>query len=87
MPTADATELLLSRRANIEAQNNDGDTALILAASKGGYEDARIVRLLLDKGTDVGATDKHRHTALSLALKNHRTEVVAVLRKAMASKH
>lgn len=85
LPMADATRVLLDRGANIEARNNQGDTALILA-SKGGYEDARTVRLLLSRGADVGAKDKHGYTALTFALKNHRTAVASLLKRAMAAR-
>jgi ankyrin repeat protein len=79
-------KLLLERGANIEARNKRGDTALILAASNGGYEDAETVRLLLEKSADVGAKNNQEQTALDLALKNHRTEIVRLLKQAMASR-
>ena len=69
----------------MEARNNDGDTALSLAASEGGYEDVETVKALLDKGADVEATDNNGHTALALALKRHRTDIADFLRKAPAS--
>jgi ankyrin repeat protein len=55
---------------------------LILAASKYGYENDKIVKLLLAKHANVAATDDHGRTALALALKNHRTEIVPLLGKA-----
>jgi ankyrin repeat protein len=74
-------KLLLERGADIEARNQHGDTALILAASKGGYEDATTVRLLLDRGADVGAKNNNGQTALALALKNRRPDVVSLLKR------
>lgn len=79
-------KLLLKRKANIRATNKDGDTALMLAASYGGYEDAATVKLLLDRGAEIGARNKHGQTALDLALKNHRSETVPLLRRAMESR-
>lgn len=69
---------------NIEAKNKAGDIALVLAASNGGYEDAATVRLLSDSGADARVKDKAGNTALTFALRNHRTEIVFLLRKAMA---
>jgi ankyrin repeat protein len=84
--TVNPVKLLLERGADIEARNKHGDTALILAASRGGYEDAETVRLLLERSADVGAKNNRGQTALDLALKNHRTEIVSLLRKAMESR-
>jgi uncharacterized protein len=86
LPTADATKMLLDRGANIESRNNNADTALILASKGGGYEDDKTVSLLLERGADVGATDKSGYTPLSLALKNHRTAIASLLKKALATR-
>jgi ankyrin repeat protein len=75
-------KLLLERGANIQATNKRGDTALMLAASKGGYEDAATVSLLLQQGANIGARNKQGETALSLGLKNHRSETASILKKA-----
>ena len=80
--TVEPVKLLLERGANLEAKNNRGDTALMLAASNGGYEDAGTVRLLLDNGAAVGIKNRQGQTALDLALKHHRADTVAPLRKA-----
>jgi len=45
-------KLLLEKGANIEAKDNDGDTALINAAIKGETE---MVKLLLEKGANIEA--------------------------------
>jgi len=84
--TVEPVKLLLARGADLKARNKNGETALMLASSNGGLEDAKTVQLLLDKGVEVRATDNSGHTALDLAIKKRRTEVVALLRKAMAAR-
>jgi ankyrin repeat protein len=46
--------LLVDKGADINAENNCGSTALILALEK-GYE--AVARLLIDKGADINATN------------------------------
>lgn len=87
VPTSDATRLLLSRGASADLKNRDGETALMLAASKGGFDAIENVRLLLKGGADIGTTNNRGQTALDLAKKNHRNEIVAILRKSMAKSH
>ena len=53
--------------ANIHTQNNDGNTPLHWAASK-GYSD--VVKLLIDKGADVSALNKAKERPLECALVN-----------------
>ncbi|NIM06561.1 MAG: ankyrin repeat domain-containing protein, partial [Deltaproteobacteria bacterium] len=52
------------RGADIDARDNDGKSALIMAALM-GHADS--VKLLLEKGADVNAHDNGGRTALSLA--------------------
>jgi len=56
-------KLLLEKGANIEAKDNDGDTALINAAIKGETE---MVKLLLEKGANIEAKDNKGETALTM---------------------
>jgi len=53
----------------------------MLAASNGGYENAATVKLLLNRGAEIGARNEHGQTALEVALKNHRSETVPALKK------
>jgi ankyrin repeat protein len=78
-------KLLLARGADIEARDRDGNTPLILASSSGGgYEPIKVVEQLLKSGADVRATNKLGQSAIELARKNHRGEIVTVLSKALA---
>jgi len=54
-------KLLLEKGANIEAKNNNGNTALIWAAWN---DKADVVKLLLEKGASIETTGQHGITAL-----------------------
>jgi uncharacterized protein len=56
--------LLLERGATIDAVDNRGRTALMIAAELG---DAATVEALLKRGADAGKRDKQGKTALDLA--------------------
>jgi len=56
-------EILVEKGVDVNAQDNDGDTAL-MTASRGGYLD--VVQLLIDAGVDVNAKNDSGETALSL---------------------
>jgi ankyrin repeat protein len=62
--TKDALANYLKQGAYINAQDNDGHTALIAASSMG---DAPIAQILIDAGADVNAQNKHGMTALMLS--------------------
>ena len=66
----------LDRGANIEATDNDGQTALMQAA-RWGHADA--VKLLLEKGANVKSTDKNGTTALLCAAPNGSADMVKLL--------
>jgi ankyrin repeat protein len=53
---------LLKARANINLQNKEGKTALILAAQYGG--DPRVITLLLQNGANARLEDNTGRTAL-----------------------
>jgi uncharacterized protein len=80
--------LLLEAGAKIETKDNRGNTALLLAAAAGEYnsvgvvETADSVKLLLARGANAAIRNKHGDTALELAVKAHRGEVVSMLRVA-----
>ena len=57
-------KLLLEKRADIDVKNDDGQTPLIVAVTKGELE---IVRLLIKKGANVNAVDDDGKTALRYA--------------------
>ena len=59
----DAAKLLIETGANINAQNNDGGTALHLAAL---FCRTKTVMLLLNKGADVTVKDIRGDTALDI---------------------
>ena len=57
-------ELLLSKDADINIQNNNGWTALMFACA---YKHPQIVELLLSKDPDINIQSNSRVTALMLA--------------------
>jgi len=73
-------EMLVARGADLEARDNNEETALILAARNGR---AAAVRKLLALGADPTATNMHGHTALSLAELLAHDAAAALLREAL----
>jgi ankyrin repeat protein len=63
----DMVELLLAWNANINAINDNGDTALMVAADCGTDRDD-IAKLLLDKGADVTLKNNAGKTAEEIAV-------------------
>ena len=70
-------EDVLDRGADIEARNDNGLTALMLASWEG---QVAAVELLLDRGADIDARDRYGDTALIWASRKGHDEVAAVLR-------
>lgn len=67
---------LLARGADVNASNQAGVTALMLAAYHGRLE---MVRALTDHGADVNAIDRDGFTAATLAQHSHREDIVRLL--------
>ena len=68
--------MLLDAKADLNARNSDGATALIVA-SENGHAD--VVRVLLDAKADVNAKDNYGGTAPMLASQSGHADVVRVL--------
>ena len=70
-------------RANINATDHQGFSALIMASFFGYTE---IVKMLIDAGADVNAETKTKHTALTLTLERHEDHksLVELLKSASA---
>ena len=69
-------QLLLDRGAQLEARNDAGRTALLVACENKALD---MVRLLLENGADMNASDKHGRSALHLAALKGSPAVVAEL--------
>jgi ankyrin repeat protein len=67
---------MLDAGAAVEARDKEGNTALILAASRNRTE---VVRLLLERGADVNAANEEGHTALTLAAFKGHDDAAALL--------
>ena len=74
-------ENLIRHGANVDAQNKEGTTPLMLS-SQNGYKD--LVNLLLANGAKVNLVNHAQESALSLAQKNNRTNVAKRLKQAGA---
>ena len=66
----------ISAGINLNAKDENGDTALTAAAARG---DAKILSALLRGGADVNARGRSNWTALLLALESERDEVAGTL--------
>lgn len=69
-------DLLLEKGADLEAQDNDGQTPLIVAIQSQRFE---TVRYLLERGADLEAKDRHGQTPLILAAQKCIPETVNLL--------
>ena len=73
---------LVSRGANLNAQDPNQMTALIIAAFKG---EARCVESLLKAGADTSLTEAEGDTALDIAKGENHLEVVQLIKNAIAA--
>ncbi|OTA62830.1 ankyrin, partial [Hypoxylon sp. EC38] len=71
-------KLLLSRNADFDLPDNDGWTALTYAAQAGNE---RVVRRLLDKGSNPNATNGAINTPLDMAVLSNSEQIVEWLLK------
>lgn len=69
---------LIKKRVNVNAMNNQGSTALMIAV-KQGYEN--IIEILLEAGAKLEITDKNGKTALELEVDRHKSIVNLLLGK------
>ncbi len=81
--TYDTVKLLLENGADINARNDEGDTALIIG-SGGGVVKTDIVKLLIEKGADLRLKNAQGETALMIAEKDQVTDVIRLLKAALA---
>ena len=70
-------ETILTLGADVNAEDENGQTALMLAAEQGHAE---TVAALLDAGADLNAKNKNENTALMIAEQNGQTEMVQLLK-------
>jgi ankyrin repeat protein len=71
-----SAERLLRDGANVEASDQNGETALMIAAESG---QPAIVKLLLERGANAEAKDQSEDTALVLAVRGGNPEVIETL--------
>jgi ankyrin repeat protein len=74
----DIIRMLLKEGVDINAVDENGETALMIAIRAGA--DIEIVRLLVESKADLNLKNKRGETALSLAIKKGHNEIVQLLR-------
>ena len=74
---------LIRGGVNVNAADNEGHTALIIASTNGCTE---VVQALLAHGANIYATDNRGSTALIIASKNGCTEIVKLIKQAQEEK-
>lgn len=79
----DIVLLMVNKGANVNAQDADGYTALMMAVNN---EDAQLVSFLLDHGADPDLESRTGFTALQLATQHQNQGLVSALRKVGATK-
>ena len=67
---------LLEAKPNLDLQNDNGETPLMIAAAEGH---TRIVQILVTKGARLDEQDNDFDTALVKATRNKHTEIVEIL--------
>jgi ankyrin repeat protein len=72
--------LLVSRGADLNVQNRDGDTPLICATKYGGGK-AATIELLVEAGADTAKVDSDGKTALAYAKQKKQNEAARLLEK------
>jgi uncharacterized protein len=77
-------KLLIDVGAQIDAENKNGMTSLMVAAKGGEVE---MVRILLARGANPSKSDYTGRDSLGWALDSHRPAVIAILKDAQARKH
>jgi ankyrin repeat protein len=77
VPDIEKVRRLLTHGAMVNARSDTERTALLVAASYPGTVD--VLRLLVDRGADLGAQDRGGSTALSLAVRSADIDVVRFL--------
>ncbi|MES0491585.1 MAG: ankyrin repeat domain-containing protein [Leptospirales bacterium] len=68
--------LVITKATNVNAQNNDGDTALMLAARRGYHS---LVKLLISRGANIGHKNQLFEDALFAAKLNRHTSITELL--------
>lgn len=71
-----ARRILLSKAVNVNAQNSDGETALMRAVR---LENVEIIKTLLAKGANVNRSDVFGETAISIAYEKGNAEIEKLL--------
>ena len=71
---------MIENGANVNAKDEDGDTALAYAAIRGAP--ANVIKQLLNAGADVSIKNNHGKTAIMLAKEQGKNQILELLKQA-----
>ena len=74
----EVVEFLISKDADVNAQNGAGKAPLHIAVERGHLD---VVQILLNSGAEVAAKDKNGKTPLDLSQEAEKSEIVELLKK------
>ena len=84
LESLEGAKFAIQNNANVNTQNNNGDTPLILAVRQ---NNAKLVTYLLSIGADQSIKNKYKNDAKAVAIQNKYTQILDILETVQFNKH